>query len=206
MLAATVLGGCSGGSPTFSANPHVRAGTVTKPVSFAILEDYDKGQDLREVAGDFSRFRELGIVQWRGSFGWDDYEPSPGQYDLDWLEKFVALADSMGISLRPYLGYTPAWAARGGKDDHAWNDPPRSEQDWVRFTGAVASRLRPYRSIVSYEIYNEENTALWWEGSAEEYARVLRAGADAIRRADPDAQILLGGSGLARSRMARAGL
>ena len=193
MLAATVLGGCSGGSPTFSANPHVRAGTVTKPVSFAILEDYDKGQDLREVAGDFSRFRELGIVQWRGSFGWDDYEPSPGQYDLDWLEKFVALADSMGISLRPYLGYTPAWAARGGKDDHAWNDPPRSEQDWVRFTGAVAGRLRPYRSIVSYEIYNEENTALWWEGSAEEYARVLRAGADAIRRADPDAQILLGG-------------
>ena len=99
----------------------------------------------------------------------------------------------MGISLRPYLGYTPAWAARGGKDDHAWNDPPRSEQDWVRFTGAVAGRLRPYRSIVSYEIYNEENTALWWEGSAEEYARVLRAGADAIRRADPDAQILLGG-------------
>jgi hypothetical protein len=81
ILATAVLGGCSGGSPTLSANPHVRAGTVTKPVSFAILEDYDKGQDLREVARDFSRFRELGIVQWRGSFGWDDYEPSPGRYD-----------------------------------------------------------------------------------------------------------------------------
>ncbi len=99
-----MLAGCIGGSSTSVVPPQSPAGTVTKPVSFAILEDYDKGQDLRQVARDFSRFRELGIVQWRGSFGWDDYEPSPGRYDFDWLEKFVALADSMGISLRPYLG------------------------------------------------------------------------------------------------------
>jgi polysaccharide biosynthesis protein PslG len=191
ILAVAVLSGCISGSPVPATAPGTS--TVTKPVSFAILEDYDKGQDLREVARDFSHFRELGIVQWRGSFGWDDYEPSPGRYDFDWLERFVALADTMGISLRPYLGYTPAWAARGGKDDHAWNDPPRSQQDWVRFAGAVAGRLRKYRSILSYEIYNEENTSLWWEGSAEEYARVLTDGADAIRRADPDAQVFLGG-------------
>jgi hypothetical protein len=191
ILAVALLSGCISGIPVPSTAPG--NSTVSKPVSFAILEDYDKGQDLREVARDFSRFRELGIVQWRGSFGWDDYEPSPGRYDFDWLERFAALADTMGISLRPYLGYTPAWAARGGKDDHAWNDPPRSQQDWVRFAGAVAGRLRKYRSIVSYEIYNEENTSLWWEGSAEEYARVLREGADAIRRADPDAQVFLGG-------------
>ena len=43
-----------------------------------------------------------------------------------------------------------------------------------------------------FEIYNEENAAPGG-GSAEEYAHVLRAGADAIRRADPDAQIFLGG-------------
>jgi polysaccharide biosynthesis protein PslG len=170
-----------------------RSPSVTKPISFAILEDYDKGADLGEVARDFARFRELGVPVWRGSFGWDDYEPTPGHYDLSWLEQFVALADSMGITLRPYLGYTPDWAARRGKDDHAWNDPPRKGGDWVRFVTAVSSRLRKYRSVVSYEIYNEENTALWWEGSAEEYAEVLRQGALAIRRAHPRAEVLLGG-------------
>jgi hypothetical protein len=109
------------------------------------------------------------------------------------LEQFVALADTMGITLRPYLGYTPDWAARGGKDGHAWNDPPRKGGDWVRFVGALATRLGKYRSVVSYEIYNEENTQLWWEGSAEEYAEVLRQGARAIRRAHPQAEVLLGG-------------
>src|SRR4051812_46724559 len=84
LLAAALLAGCLGGSPASSIRPDSHGGTVTKPISFAILEDYDKGQDLSEVARDFSRFRELGIRQWRGSFGWDDYEPSRGQYDLDW--------------------------------------------------------------------------------------------------------------------------
>jgi hypothetical protein len=165
----------------------------TKPISFSILEDYDKGRDLAEIARDFALFRELGVPVWRGSFGWDDYEPEPGQYDFVWLDRFASLADSMGIALRPYVGYTPEWASQGGRDEHAWNDPPGKPSDWVRFVESLATRLRHHPSIRSYEIYNEENAPLWWEGTAEEYAVVLRLGARAIRRADPDAQVLLGG-------------
>jgi hypothetical protein len=181
--------GCRPSGPPQSPTPAV----YTKPISFAILEDYDKGTDLALVARDFRLFRELGITTWRGSFGWDDYEPERGRYDFAWLEQFVTLADTMGISLRPYLGYTPEWAARGGKDGHPWNDPPKKLDDWARFVGALASRLESHPSIASYEIYNEENAPLWWEGTAEEYGAVLDRGAAAIRRADPDARVLLGG-------------
>jgi polysaccharide biosynthesis protein PslG len=178
------------GGPTPGPVP---SSAVTKPVSFSVLEDYDKGQDLGEVVRDFQLFHELGVPVWRGSFGWDDYEPRPGQYDFEWLVSFVSLADSMGISLRPYLGYTPRWAARAGKDEHAWNDPPRRVDDWVRFADTLTARLKSHPSILSYEIYNEENVPLWWEGTAQEYATVLRRGAAAIRRAAPGVQVLLGG-------------
>jgi polysaccharide biosynthesis protein PslG len=189
-----ILAGCSfHGGQGYTTESGERSRTVTKPISFAILEDYDKGQDLDQVAGDFARFRELGVTAWRGSFGWDDYEPAPGRYDLEWLDRFVALADSTGISLRPYLGYTPEWAAGGGQDDHAWNDSPRRRGDWVRFVTTIAGRFRGHPSILSYEIYNEENTSLWWDATPEEYAEVLRSGAAAIRKADPDAEVLLGG-------------
>lgn len=170
-----------------------RTPPVTKPISFAVLEDYDKGTDLRLVARDFALLRELGVPAWRGSFGWDDYEPERGRYDLGWLRSFAALADSMGIALRPYLGYTPAWAARGGRDDQAWNDPPARIQEWSRFVETVARALAPYPSVRSYEIYNEENVPLWWDGSAEAYAAVLREGAAGIRRGDAGAEVLLGG-------------
>jgi polysaccharide biosynthesis protein PslG len=187
LLAACSPAGTPAKSPAPSGREH------TKPISFAILEDYDKGADLAGVARDFALFRELGVPVWRGSFGWDDYETKPGQFDLDWLERFVGLADSMGITLRPYLGYTPEWAARGGKDDQVWNDPPRRVSDWARFVSALATRLGSHRSLRSYEIYNEENVPLWWDGSARDYAVVLRRGSEAVRRADPDAQVLLGG-------------
>jgi hypothetical protein len=192
ITAAAVLA-CQPGPAGRPAEPASDSRRFTKPLSFAILEDYDKGQDLAQVARDFTRFRELGVPVWRGSFGWDDYEPRPGHYDFDWLERFVSLADSMGIALRPYLAYTPRWAARPGRDEHAWNDPPRRQGDWTRFTGALVSRFRAARNILSYEIYNEENVALWWEGSAEDYGTVLWSGAEAIRESDPDAQVLLGG-------------
>jgi hypothetical protein len=181
---------CTGGGSSVSP---VSTGDYTKPISFAILEDYDKGFDLKQVARDFTLFQELGVPAWRGSFGWDDYEPDLGHFDLDWLERFAALADSMGIALLPYLGYTPAWAARPGKDEQAWNDPPRRIPEWTRFVDTLVRRLASHRSIHSYEIYNEENTSLWWEGTSREYAQVLQAASKTIRRADPDVKVLLGG-------------
>jgi hypothetical protein len=193
-LAISAAGCATGAHPSpQSARPSSVAAAPAKPISFAILEDYDKGEDLRLVAKDFAHFRELGITVWRGSLGWDDYEPEPGRYDFDWLRRFVALADSQGIRLRPYLGYTPAWAARGGKDDQAWNDPPRRIEDWTRFVRAMASALSASGNVLSYEIYNEENVPLWWDGTPANYAEVLQRGAQAVRQVDSDAAVLLGG-------------
>jgi len=175
------------------AAPSARVGVVAKRLSFAVLEDYDKGEDLREVARDFALMRELGVTTWRGSFGWDDYEPERGRYDFEWLHRFAELAEREGIALRPYIGYTPAWAAAGGTDRDAWNDPPARIEDWYRFVHALVTALRRHPNIRSYEIYNEENVRQWWDGTPAQYNAVLARGAAAIRDADPDAEVLLGG-------------
>jgi hypothetical protein len=170
-----------------------RAVLSQKRVEFSILEDYDKGEDLAEIAKDFDLFRELGVTTWRGSFGWDDFEPSRGAYDFEWLHRFADLAATRGITLRPYIGYTPDWAAAGGSDAETWNDPPREIEDWHRFARTLAGEMRRHRNIVSYEIYNEENVRQWWDGSPAAYAETLRRGAAAIEAGNPEAQVLLGG-------------
>jgi hypothetical protein len=169
------------------------ADSAHKRVDFSILEDYDKGDDLDDIAKDFDLFHELGVTTWRGSFGWDDYEPSQGAYDFEWLHRFADLAASRGITLRPYIGYTPSWASAGGTDTDVWNDPPKDLEAWYRFVRRLAGEMRRHRNIVSYEIYNEENVRQWWDGTAAAYREVLRRGADAIRDGNPDAQVLLGG-------------
>ena len=75
-------------------NDGIDAANVTKPVSFAVLEDYDKGDDLNDIALDFELLNELGIDEMRCSFGWDDYEPHKGEYDFAWLKQFVELPGS----------------------------------------------------------------------------------------------------------------
>jgi hypothetical protein len=145
------------------------------------------------VALDFQLIREIGVDTWRGSFGWDDYEPSRGRYDLAWLHRFADVAARYGMKLRPYIGYTPQWAARGGSDDQAWNDPPANLDDWYNFVYALVAALRRHSNVVSYEIYNEENVKLWWDGTVAQYNAVLDRGAAAVHAANPRAQVLLGG-------------
>lgn len=167
-----------------------------KPVSFALLEDYDKDDDLAAIALDFALMQELEIDTLRTSFGWDDYEPQPGVYDFAWLRRFVALAEDYGIQLRPYIAYTPEWAGAetpNGDDGSDWNNPPRNMAAWSAFVSALATALRDAPNVLSYEIYNEENDEFWWDGSAEQYAATLAAAAQAIHRADPDTEVLLGG-------------
>jgi polysaccharide biosynthesis protein PslG len=170
------------------------SGLVTKSVSFSVLEDYDKGEALDAVAKDFEVMRELEVHTWRGSFGWDDYEPEQGVLDLEWLHRFAELAARHGITLRPYLGYTPDWAAEGRTaDGETWNDPPARLEDWESFVLRLSREMRRHRNLVSYEIYNEENVPLWWDGSVAEYAEVLKRGGAAVRRGAPGVGVLPGG-------------
>jgi hypothetical protein len=174
--------------------PLVAGGPVSKPVSFAILEDYDKNEDLAEIEKDFVLFDELEIKTWRGSFGWDDYEPARGQYDLAWLHRFADLAAKHRITLRPYLGYTPEWAAlKRGADHDVWNNPPADMAAWSKFITALVTGMRRHRNVASYEIYNEENVPQWWDGTPVAYGGALTTAARAVYSADPRAQVIFGG-------------
>jgi polysaccharide biosynthesis protein PslG len=166
---------------------------VSKKVSFALLDDYDKGQDLHQIEADFNQMHELGISTMRCSFGWDDYEPEAGQYDLAWLKQFVALAQQHQITIRPYIDYTPKWAGKPGKDNEDWNNPPANQQQWHDFTYQLVSALREHPNVPSFEIYNEENAPFWWDGTIQQYMETLKTASEAIRAANPRAQVMLGG-------------
>ena len=187
VVSAVVLAAILRSQP--GADPRVEG----KHVSFAVLEDYDKGDDLNDIALDFALLNELEIDTIRCSFGWDDYEPVRGQYDFAWLEEFVSLADQYGIKLRPYIGYTPEWAGAPDSDGIYWNNPPGDYQDWYNFVYQLALALNDHPNVLSYEVYNEENFSMWWDGSLEQYKETLKRAALAVRAVDPDAQILLGG-------------
>jgi hypothetical protein len=199
LCAALLVAACAGTRQPAneqSDDPRPAAQQVSaseRHLTFAILEDYDKGDDLADIRRDFALFRELGITTWRGSLGWDDFEPTRGHYDFEWLHRFADAAQQDGITLRPYIGYTPAWAATGGSDGNVWNDPPARIDDWAKFVRELALALKRHPNVRSLEIYNEENVPQWWDGTAAQYREVLERAAREIRKVDRDVDVLLGG-------------
>jgi hypothetical protein len=101
------------------------------------------------------------------------------------LEQFVSLAAEYNIKLRPYIAYTPGWAGKsGGGDADVWNDPPADYAQWYTFVYNLAAALSDHPNLLSYEIYNEENSDQWWDGTNAQYKETLRQAARAIRAAD----------------------
>lgn len=155
--------------------------------------------DLPEV------LKKMGITWSRGNaFKWFVVEPEPGKFDWQWSDWVVEQAEKNGIRLLGILGEPPAWAAdpkcinTHKNAGRTGSRKPRSVADWEKYVEAVATRYKG--RVPAWEIWNEVDwhppkPAASFSGSTAEYFELLKAAYRAIRRADPEAKILVSGFG-----------
>src|SRR5688572_16496700 len=89
-------------------------------------DDYFDGRDPDEYARASRHMRTarlLGARYFRCAFSWNGIEPKRGEYQWRFWDHLVGEAEKNGITLLPYVGYTPEWAARSAKE--FWRQPPR---------------------------------------------------------------------------------
>ncbi|MFP4345271.1 MAG: O-antigen ligase family protein [Anaerolineales bacterium] len=126
---------------------------------------------------------EAGGFTWvRQRFPWAAIEPQPGEFDWEPWDRIVATSVERGLQIIPVLDSPPAWAGT----------PPDPEA-FARFAGALANHYMA--QLVYYEVWHNPNLGETWDGDVDPYlyAELLALGAEAIRAADPDARIILGG-------------
>jgi hypothetical protein len=110
-------------------------------------------------------------------------------YNWRFWDELVDTSVREGVTLLPYVCYTPKWAAARRKN--AWREPPRNLDAFARFMAVIATRYRG--KVRSWELSNEPDNRGYWRGSPKQFTRMFASAA----RADPDAVVVLGG--LARS-------
>lgn len=98
--------------------------------------------------------------------------------------------DEFGIRLIPYVCYTPQWNSTGNAGNY-WRQPPKDNARFAEFMKLIVTRYRGRNH--SWEIWNEPDNPEYWEGSVAQYAELLKIGSSAVRQADPDAKVVLGG-------------
>lgn len=122
--------------------------------------------------------------------------------DFSRTDQIVALAASRRLTVLPAVLYTPSWDAT---QQGSALPLPAHDQAYSAFLGALVARYGPHGSfwsdhspevaIRSWQIWNEPDLAYFWakQPFAHSYVALLRAAHDAIKRADPGANVVLAG-------------
>ncbi len=159
---------------------------------------------------DTARMRSGGVETIRTMVSWSAIQQEPeGAYDWGGLDRTVALAAEDRLEVLPFLISTPHWLS------HNWRvlpvDNARQRRTWAEFVGAAVERYGhrgtfwrehgpgsarplPRLPIRAWQIWNEENFFYFAKpASPTRYARLLAVTHRAMHRADPRADLVLGG-------------
>ncbi len=163
-------------------------------VPVGLCEDYpEETTTMQIIKNDFEFLNKHNINLLRISFGWDAIETEKGKFEWLFWDDFVKMAvDDYGITLVPYICYTPQWISRGANDTlFFWNYPPKDFNEFGVFMTRLVNRYKD--RIKTWELWNEPDIEIYWQGSVKEFAEFIKVGADAVKKADPSSKVVLGG-------------
>ncbi|MFC3451557.1 hypothetical protein [Amycolatopsis speibonae] len=134
--------------------------------------------------------RELGAGIVRVNICWSQIEPEPDCFVWDTVDAVLEQLDGDVEAWVTVVSGSP-WATRRSTK---WlpASPAADAERYSRFVRAIAERGAGRIRFWQCEI--EPCLPLFWDGTAEEYLAHLRLFRDAVKQADPEALVVLGGA------------
>lgn len=164
-----------------------------RTIQIGLCEDYpeEDPRNIEKFRRDMALCRSLGADYVRFSIGWDGVEGRKDEYNWALWDRLIKIAvEEYHVRPIPYVCYTPAWAVKPGTENPQTKAPLKVEE-FTEFMRLAAARYKG--QVKSWEIWNEPDNPHYWEASAEDFAKLLKAGADGVRQGNAEAQIVLGG-------------
>lgn len=130
--------------------------------------------------------KSAGVGIARVDFAWADIEPTQGVFNWSQYDAVVDQANSLGIQLLPIIGYAPSWASGVPGSTHY---PAVNPTDWYSFVNTIVTRYMG-QGIHYWSLWNEPNTGFYLADVNSFITQIQIPGAQAVRDADPTAQIV----------------
>ena len=146
-----------------------------------------------ERAALISRAKEAGVRWSREELSWANIQPLPGRWGWDRYDTRLQQLKDAGISVIGMLLTTPSWASGRKLSDDGWYwYPPADPKMYGAFVEAAVRRWHDKVSV--WELWNEPDKDGTWLPHADPggYAALLAEGYAAVKRADPNALVMVG--------------
>ncbi len=144
-----------------------------------------------ELNADLDAIEELGATWIRLDIDWSRIEPEQGRWQWDDTDRVVLAARERGLDVLGLLAYSASWAR---PTDTSNKHGPDDVAAFARFAATAAERYRD-DGVITWEIWNEPNSADFWQPEPDPtaYAELVMASTEAIRNVSPDALVMTGG-------------
>ncbi|MBJ7328705.1 MAG: hypothetical protein JHC95_02340 [Solirubrobacteraceae bacterium] len=201
-----MIAGCGGSGDTPTT---AQAATIPEGfVGITAAEVFAAGAGRQQALDAQYKASARTLRQW---INWTEIERQRGKYDFRAYDKFIGDSAQAGLRVVPILFGMPkfhaAKAKRGAKITAVTVMPPRRLSSYSNYVTAVVKRYGVNGTfwkanpslkalpITSWQVWNEPNLPQYWGGKpdAKAYVKLLRAGSRAIRKVNPDAEVLAGG-------------
>lgn len=170
------------------------------------VTDLSWGISQADATRTIGLLRDNGVGTVRVNMSWIMAEPNAkGSMDAGALATMDRLIDDLRLAgievLMPISDGVPYWASadpnkRIVDGERLYNAyyRPSNMQDYAEFVAFVVRRYAP-KGVHLYEIWNEPNHSFFWPSgpSPAQYVEMLRAAYPAVKAADPQARVILGG-------------
>ncbi len=220
-LLGLVLAGCGGSSSSSSSSSGGGQTAVHGPLIGTMFDGPVVGGQV-DLAKQMDLAVGSGAESLRVTVPWSTVEPFPNlsavppparsafptlvggvPASFTAFDRIVSLAAQRHLQLLPVVLSTPGWA-NGGRSTAV---PPSSPSTYATFVSGLVHRYGPSGSfwsshpslpkvpIRSWQIWNEPNFTRYWttQPFPASYVQLLRAAHDAIKVADPGAQVVMAG-------------
>jgi hypothetical protein len=166
----------------------------------------------------YHRALTLGAGWNRWPLYWNWVEVAPGEWDWGAYDRQVTVDLEYGLNINAILLGRPEFRAEGsriqglnepifadGSDVPGPDKTLNPENPWAVFAYEAVSRYRPGGTLAQeitlprgagirvWEVWNEPDYRPFWSGTVREYARLLKVAYIAVKQADPNAQVMIGG-------------
>jgi ankyrin repeat protein len=140
----------------------------------------------------------LRVGYWGGPTNWHEVEKVKGKLYLDpVIEEAVKLAADRGLKVTLNLAYGNPLYQPMAENTKPWYMPipkrPKSIKAFLYYCQYMAKKFKNY--VNYYEIWNEQDG--YWD--AEEFAFLADRAAKAVKEIDPEAKVIMGGTGFLNS-------
>lgn len=158
------------------------------------------GGKLGVVSGSYNQARaELeidslvaaGSGHLRADFPWVSGEPTQGNYAPGWGDNWIPYADAAGLGIIVTVAYSPSWVNADNRVG------PSTQTQWDAYADFCAYIVDRYPYIHGIEIWNEANIHGFWrnpQSTIGNYVDMLQTAYPVIKAANPDVQVILGGT------------